>query len=79
MAKRERYLAENLKTHSFETLKKDVRRRNVNIPLDVNEALRRIATWHPNLRYEVGQKSYEEAKCFLDAAKEVRDWVRRSV
>jgi HEPN domain-containing protein len=65
--------------HDFEYLRALLRRRRVQIPLHVARSLRRIASWSTNLRYEVGLKRAAEADQFLAAAREIVEWVERSL
>jgi hypothetical protein len=67
------------KAHDYEALKASLFKYGVEIPLPVNKSIRRIATWSPVLRYEVGRKSVEEASVFLTAAREIRNWAIRSL
>ena len=65
--------------HNLEHLKDVLQKCGVPMPPAESKFLRRIASWSTDLRYEVGRKKPREAREFLDAAKALRDWARRSL
>src|SRR5437899_1318789 len=58
--------------HNLEELKRLYKKESGQvIPLDISKALQRVATWGPDLRYQVSVKSRKDANAFLVAVAEV--------
>jgi HEPN domain-containing protein len=68
------------KGHDFDYLKGILIRAPVNcaIPEEIHEMWRRVSSWSTQLRYEVTNVKFEEARRFLDATERIRAWVERS-
>lgn len=65
--------------HDYEELKAMLRQRQCTIPLPIAVLFRRISSWSTDLRYEVGFVPTKDAEQFLAAAKDIMDWVKRSL
>ena len=64
--------------HNYEYLKDLLKKKNVNTsPISI--ALRRIATWSTDLRYDVGRGDAGTAEQFLAAAREIYNWAQRNL
>lgn len=66
-------------SHNFEYLRGLSKEQGIDFPFLVEEGLRRISSWSTDLRYETTRKSSKEAKHYLDAARNILEWSRRSV
>jgi len=66
-----------LERHDLEMLQRSLVRTGRFIPPGVRRALLRVSTvWGTELRYEVGLMRRQDVDEFLDAVRDVRDWVR---
>jgi HEPN domain-containing protein len=65
--------------HDPEYLKALLRIAKINIPKEIAQTLRKVASWRTDLRYAVGRVSARESRSFLDCAKVILDWARRSI
>jgi HEPN domain-containing protein len=66
--------------HDYDYLKGLLKQRNCVPPLDVMLALARVAMmWSTDLRYEPGRGKIAEARSFVNSAKKVLGWARRSI
>jgi HEPN domain-containing protein len=68
--------AAGAKGHSLEYLKHLLNKTGCSVPREMTERLRVVA-WSTDLRYEVGLIAYDDAKAFLDAARQIRQWAER--
>ena len=66
------------KAHDYEHLRYLLRQRNVDMS-PISAALRKIASWSTDLRYEVGRGDADTADEFLAAATAILAWARRSL
>ena len=65
--------------HNLDRLWHLVIRHGVTLPVAIAEHLQRIRTWTPDLRYDVGRGSPDDADAYLNSAVEILAWVERSV
>jgi HEPN domain-containing protein len=67
------------RAHNYDYLKGLIKNLGIVLPIDVAMAIKRIASWSTDMRYEAGRGNAEESELFLKSAKIVLDWVKRSV
>lgn len=82
IGKRREYARKNFHgatAHNYEYLKNLLRQLHVNTSSMISAALRKIASWSTDLRYEVGRRKPREASDFLRAARTVVAWCERSI
>ncbi len=65
--------------HSFEHLKKELRKRQMTLPDAVNKQLARVNTWSVDIRYQPRRLKLSDARDILAAASEVIRWVRKEL
>ena len=63
--------------HNLEHFKELLKEKNQHMPQEVYEVFRRVNKWSTNLRYEVGLGSVQQASSYLEAAKQIMDWVEK--
>ena len=67
------------KGHDFERLAAFLKDMGCLMPVSIIDKLRETLNWSTEWRYKVGFVPHEEAKKFLDAAREMSAWVERSL
>src|SRR5262249_283990 len=65
--------------HDLEWLKKELRRRGVEIPPETADHLRRVTTWSTHMRYDPALQTKPETRGFIQAADQVIRWVERKL
>lgn len=75
---RQRHKFRGKKAHDYEHLRALLKKRNVDTS-PISSALRKVASWSTDLRYETGRGNAQTAEEFLAAAKEIYAWARRSI
>lgn len=65
--------------HDLVRLRRFLQQRGCTPPAEAAEALRRLASWTVDLRYEVGPIAYNEAAELIRSAQVLLEWVRRSM
>jgi HEPN domain-containing protein len=66
------------KGHDFEYLRHLLKEVGCSFPRHVSDAMRRVAGWTTNLRYEVIEVGYHQAETFLEAARGIQRWSEAS-
>jgi HEPN domain len=64
--------------HNFDWLRSQLRKRKVNVPVDVSRQIGNVDWWSTDLRYRTGHLDREVAEDFLEAVAIVLAWVGRS-
>ena len=75
---RQRQKFKGKKAHNYEHLRGLLKQKNVDTS-PISSALRKIASWSTDLRYEVGRGDSRTANEFLEATRIIYDWANRSV
>jgi HEPN domain-containing protein len=69
-------ITQGAKWHNFEVLKEELKKSDVDLPLDMVRRLKRINNdWTPSLRYECGRLDTGETRAFIRTAELIHHWV----